>query len=84
MVKLCIISLREGEISLALQNYSQTIDKNKDIGNVQIMGINPLEATKETIKVLDKYISTGIGYAKNINFLREYIIKQDIKLDENN
>ncbi|OAB28061.1 hypothetical protein FBFR_09430 [Flavobacterium fryxellicola] len=75
-----IISLREGGISLGLQNYLSKINDSEKQGSIQLMGIDPLQASKETITILDKYISTGIGYARNISFLSEYIKKHNIKL----
>lgn len=76
-----IVTLREGGISQALQNYFSQINQSEKLGNVQIMGIDPLQATKETIKVLDTYISTGIGYARSIKFLNDYVVKHKIKLE---
>jgi len=75
-----IISMREGGISLGLQNYMNQINETEKHGSVQLMGIDPLQATKETILVLDTYISTGIGYVRNIQFLNDYIIKHKIKI----
>ncbi|MFC5684611.1 S1 family peptidase [Flavobacterium sp. MAHUQ-51] len=75
-----IISLREGGISAELQSYLKRINDTQSQGSIEIMGINPLQATKETITILDKYISTGIGYARNISFLQNYISKNGIKL----
>lgn len=75
-----IMSMREGGISLALLNYLNQIEKTEAHGSVELMGINPLQLNKETITVLDKYISTGIGYARNIKFLKLYIQKHNIKL----
>lgn len=75
-----IVSLREGGISYGLQNYLQQINDTEKNGSVEIFGVNPLQATKETIKMLDTYISTGIGYARNISFLEDYILKYGIKL----
>jgi V8-like Glu-specific endopeptidase len=75
-----IISLREGGITKALQDYTTQINESEKNGSVQIMGIDPLQATKETISVLDTYISTGIGYARSIKFLNDYIIKNKIKI----
>jgi V8-like Glu-specific endopeptidase len=75
-----IISLREGGISMELQNYLNEITKSEKNGSIQLMGIDPLKTSKETIKILDTYISTGIGYARNISFLKSYIAKQKIKL----
>lgn len=75
-----IVSLREGGISAGLQDYLKRINETASQGSVQIMGIDPLQATKETITILDQYISTGIGYARNISFLQSYISKNGIKL----
>ena len=75
-----IMSMREGGISLGLQNYLSEINESQKIGSIQLMGVDPLQLNKETILVLDKYISTGIGYARNIKFLSEYIEKHKIKL----
>lgn len=75
-----IISLREGGIGLGLQNYLSKINESEKQGSIQLMGIDPLQASKETIAVLDKYISTGIGYARNISYLSDYIKKHKIKL----
>lgn len=75
-----IISLREGGISLGLQNYLTKINQSEKSGSVQLMGIDPLQASKETITVLDTYISTGIGYARSISFLSDYIQRHQIKL----
>lgn len=49
------------------------------MGSVQLMGVDPLQTAKETIKVLDTYISTGIGYARSIKFLVDYKQKHNIK-----
>jgi V8-like Glu-specific endopeptidase len=76
-----IISMREGGISLGLQNYLNQIKETEKHGSIQLMGVDPLQLNKETILVLDKYISTGIGYARNIKFLNEYIEKYKIKLE---
>ncbi len=75
-----IISMREGGISAGLQNYLSQITATEKQGSVEFMGINPLQATKETISVLDTYISTGIGYARSIKFMTDYIKKKGIKL----
>jgi len=75
-----IVSLREGGISLGLQKFLSQIEISKSNGSVQIMGVDPLLVTEETIKILDQFISTGIGYARNIKYLSEYITKHNIKL----
>lgn len=75
-----IVSMREGGISQGLQNYMNKINETEKHGSVQLMGIDPLQATKETISVLDTYISTGIGYARSIKFVDSYIKKMKIKI----
>ncbi|MFV8328418.1 S1 family peptidase [Flavobacterium sp. ZS1P14] len=75
-----IVSSKEGGISANLESYLNAIKESEQQGTVQLMGINPLQATKETIVILDKYISTGIGYANNIKFTSEFIRKNNIKL----
>jgi S1-C subfamily serine protease len=70
-----IVSMREGGISQGLDDLKVYIDKTSSQGNVQIMGVDPLQATKAIIETLDQYISTGIGYAWSIKFAREYIEK---------
>jgi V8-like Glu-specific endopeptidase len=74
-----IVSMREGGISVGLQNYLNQISQTEKMGSVQLMGIDPLQATKETIRVLDTYISTGIGYARSIKYLANYMIRHKIK-----
>lgn len=39
------------------------------------MGVDPLRATKAVILTLDQYISTGIGYARSVRFVRDYANK---------
>jgi S1-C subfamily serine protease len=68
-----IISMREGGISKGLDELKVYIDQTSTHGSVQIMGVDPLQATKAIIQTLDQYISTGIGYARSVKFVREYI-----------
>ncbi|MGD1046544.1 MAG: serine protease [Bacteroidota bacterium] len=68
-----IISMREGGISQGLVELNKYIQSTESHGSVQLMGVDPLQATKEIINVLDTYISTGIGYARSIKFLRKYL-----------
>jgi S1-C subfamily serine protease len=75
-----IISLREGGISAQLEDYLKRINESEAQGSIQLMGVDPLQVTKETITILNKYISTGIGYARNISFLQNYMIKYGIKI----
>lgn len=76
-----IISMREGGISKGLDELRIHIDQTASQGSVQIMGVDPLQATKGIIQTLDQYISTGIGYARSILFAREYLSKnKDLRL----
>jgi len=68
-----IISMREGGISQGLGELQVYIDKTSKQGTVQIMGVDPLQATKAIIQTLDQYISTGIGYARSIKFARDFL-----------
>ncbi|HLA28782.1 MAG TPA: serine protease [Syntrophales bacterium] len=70
-----IVSMREGGISQGLGELQVYIDKTSKEGSVQIMGVDPLQATKAIIQTLDQYISTGIGYARSIKFARDYLSK---------
>lgn len=75
-----IISMREGGISKGLQDLILYIESTSKKGSVQIMGVDPLQAIKVTVETLDKYISTGLGYARHIKFLAEYCNKHNIKI----
>lgn len=68
-----IISMREGGITKGLMELTKYIESTEKHGSVKLMGIDPLQSTKEIINVLDTYISTGIGYAITIKHLRQYI-----------
>lgn len=70
-----IVSMREGGISKGLNELSVYIDQTSSKGSVQIMGVNPLQATRAIIQTIDKYISTGIGYAWSVKFVHEYLDK---------
>ena len=78
-----IISMREGGISKALKDLTVYIDNTSKQGSsIQMLGVDPLQAIKVTIETLDTFISTGIGYAINIKFLKEYSYNNNIlKLD---
>jgi S1-C subfamily serine protease len=67
-----LISNREGGLSTGLNDLRVYIDKTSSHGGVQIMGVDPLQATKAIIDTLDRYISTGIGYARAIKFSRSF------------
>jgi len=70
-----LISMREGNISKGLAELKVYIDNAESHGSVHIMGVDTLQATKAIIQTLDRYISTGIGYARSIKFAREYLDK---------
>lgn len=70
-----IVSMREGGISQGLQQLQVYIDQASSQGSVQIMGVDPLQATKAIIQTLDQYISTGIGYARAIRYFQDYVAK---------
>lgn len=42
------------------------------------MGVDLLQSTKEIIRVLDLYISTGIGYAINSKHLQGYVKRHKV------
>lgn len=75
-----IVSMREGGISQGLQQLQVYIDQTSSQGSVQIMGVDPLQATKAIIQTLDQYISTGIGYARSIKYAQEYLSRNKIGL----
>lgn len=68
-----IVSMREGGISLGLQALSVYIDNTSKQGSVSIFGVDPLKAIREVTQTLDTYISTGIGYARSIAHVRDYL-----------
>jgi hypothetical protein len=73
-----IVSMREGRISKALKDLTVQIENTEKQGFAHLMGVDPLQAIKEIIKILDRNISTGIGYARNIKFLKEYSLKNQL------
>ena len=68
-----IITNREGGISKGLDELVAYINETRKHGGVAIMGVNPLEVIQELIKTLDNYISPGIGYARTIKHVVDYI-----------
>lgn len=73
-----VVSMREGGISQGLdelQAYIKKtyIDKTSPKIRLKLMNVDPLQATNAIIQTLDRYISTGIGYAHSIKFAREYL-----------
>lgn len=82
-----IVSNREGGISQGLDNVTKKItDLEEGRSGVRIKvqtgGIDSLAVTKELITTLNNYISTGIGYARSIKFLREYLEKNPKLLND--
>jgi S1-C subfamily serine protease len=67
-----LVSMREGGISQGLSELRVYIDKTSSQGNVKLLGVDPLQATRAIIDTLDQYISTGIGYARSVKFARDY------------
>jgi len=75
-----IISNREGGISQELNRIRKQIlyiEQNKR-GNITALGINPLLVDKDVINILSRYISTGIGYARNISHAKQYIQRHNL------
>ncbi len=70
-----IIDMREGGISKGLDDLRKYIDRTKKYGSVELMGVDPLAADKAMIDTLDTYISTGIGYARTIKNVTDYLDK---------
>lgn len=68
-----IITNREGGISKGLQDLVTYINETEKHGSVALMGVNPLTVIQELIKTLDTYISTGIGYARTIKNVVDYL-----------
>ena len=68
-----MVSMREGGISKGLKQLRDQITKTESQGSLSVLGVNTLQSTKEIVNVLDLYISTGIGYARNIKYLSAYI-----------
>ncbi len=71
-----IISMREGGVSQGLNQLIDEIDQLATYRNSRpVDGVDLLQAMRELIQVLAQYISTGIGYARDIKFLREFVIQ---------
>ena len=76
--------MREGCLHKELgEIYDKILEfENQGAKNIVSAGsveINPLEAIKYTIQTLNRNISTGIGYARNINHLNHYISRYGFK-----
>lgn len=74
-----ILSMREGGIT---QKLGQTRDYYQQMkgrmASMSIGGIDPVDISIDTINVLDAYISTGIGYARNAMYLRDYLSRHPL------
>ena len=70
-----IVNMREGGISQGLNELMVYINQTSSQRKAQIMGIDIPQATRAIIQTLDQYISTGIGYARSVKFVREYLAK---------
>jgi len=71
-----IVSYRLGGISMGLNQLRAYIDRmaaNGQGGGVVLDGVDPLAAMREIISTLDQHISTGIGYARTMNLLKQYV-----------
>lgn len=82
-----IISNREEGISQGLNGVAQKLTDLEEGRsgiklNVSMGGVNTLGVTRELITTIDMYISTGIGYARSIKSLQEYIEKHPKLLNE--
>jgi len=81
-----IISSREGGIPQALDQIRKTIGAmgSQNVISVKTNNITVdfLQVDKEVINVLDRYISTGIGYARNISSAREYVRRHGLMKSE--
>jgi len=75
-----IINSKEGGISQELERIRQQIvdAQKKNKGRLTLFNIDPLESDKEIIDMLDTYISTGIGYARNVSYVRDYLQKHPL------
>jgi len=77
-----IISYKEGGITKDLGRVRKAITalKEQNVLSVTTEGekIDLLTVEKDIIDVLDTYISTGIGYARNISCARDYVKKYSL------
>lgn len=68
-----IITNREGGISKGLDDLALEIKETQKHGGVALMGVDPLAAIQALIGTLDRYISPGIGYARTIKHVTDYL-----------
>lgn len=72
-----LVSLREGGISVAVQEYlkqlTETPEKIAEPGT-------ELRPVRDMLFLMDDFITSGIGFAINVKYLNAYIRKNNIKL----
>jgi hypothetical protein len=64
-----IMTQREGGISQQLNEVRAMLGKN---GTSYLGGVNQEALQLELVNTLDTYISTGLGYARSIQYVRDY------------
>ncbi len=67
-----IITAREGGISGDFEDLQNYIAQTNQQVSVSLAGVNMLHVISKLISTLDEHISTGIGYATDIKFAREF------------
>jgi len=67
-----VLKLRIGGLSKVLDNFKKHIEITSSKGSIKIIGVDTLQSIHEVITVLDRNISTDIGYALNIKHLKAY------------
>lgn len=72
-----LISLREGGISVALQEYLKQVTESP--AKIAAAGTD-LRPIRDMLFLMDDFITSGIGFAINIKYLSAYIRKNNIKL----
>lgn len=70
-----IITAREGGISRGLDDLIRQISETEKNYSVEFIGVNPLTAIKDLTNTLNRYISPGIGYARTIKNVTDYLDK---------
>lgn len=83
-----IISNREGGVLQGLDKVTKQITELEQGQSgvqmtIKIGGVNTLGVTKELILTLDRYISTGMGYARSIKGIHDYLERNpNLRLNE--
>jgi hypothetical protein len=73
-----IISLREGGISYGLGELSNRVEEMALKGIIAPMEVDPWHSVRDLIRTLDIYITTGIGFARDVRYLREYLARHPL------